>query len=65
MALRNITRKLLKSNSADGVYAPTGYASTLISGMAMYHLFKIPTGKGTLYNVPKDRSCSNPLEFKN
>ena len=64
MTLRNITRKMLKSNFADGVCAPTGCASSLISGMTMYRLFKIPTAKDTLYNVPKDRSCSNPFEFK-
>eukprot|EP00957_Ditylum_brightwellii_P098953 7538166-Ditylum_brightwellii.AAC.1 len=65
MTLRNITRKLLKSNLADGVCAPTGCASTLISEMTMYCLFKIPTGKDTLYQLPKDRICSNPLEFNN
>eukprot|EP00957_Ditylum_brightwellii_P075177 5712615-Ditylum_brightwellii.AAC.1 len=65
MTLRNITRKLLKSNLAGGVCAPTGCASTLKSGMTMYHLFKIPTGKDTLYKLPKDRICSNPLEFNN
>eukprot|EP00957_Ditylum_brightwellii_P093552 7123658-Ditylum_brightwellii.AAC.1 len=65
MTLRNITRKILKSNLADGVCTPTECASTLISGMTMYCLLKIPTGKDTLYKVPKDGSCSNPLEFKN
>eukprot|EP00957_Ditylum_brightwellii_P097605 7432791-Ditylum_brightwellii.AAC.1 len=49
MMLRNTTRKLLKSNLADGVCAPTGCASTLISGMTIYCLFKIPTGNDTLY----------------
>eukprot|EP00957_Ditylum_brightwellii_P184903 14082329-Ditylum_brightwellii.AAC.1 len=46
MTLRNITRKLLKSNLADGVCAQSGCASTLISGMTIYCLFKIPTRKG-------------------
>eukprot|EP00957_Ditylum_brightwellii_P025465 1925303-Ditylum_brightwellii.AAC.1 len=49
MRLRNITRKLLKSNLASGVCAPTGCASTLTSGTTMYCLFKIPTGKDILY----------------
>eukprot|EP00957_Ditylum_brightwellii_P150290 11445538-Ditylum_brightwellii.AAC.1 len=31
----------------------------------MYHLFKIPTGKDTLYKLPKDRICCNSLEFNN
>eukprot|EP00957_Ditylum_brightwellii_P156331 11899180-Ditylum_brightwellii.AAC.1 len=65
MKLRNITRKLLKSNLADGVYAPTGCESTHISGRTMYCLFNVPTGKDTLYKLPKDRICSNPLEFNN
>eukprot|EP00957_Ditylum_brightwellii_P000496 38230-Ditylum_brightwellii.AAC.1 len=65
MTLRNITRKLLKSNLADGVCAPTGCESTLISGMTMHHLFKIPTGKDKLFKPPKDMNCSNPLEFNN
>eukprot|EP00957_Ditylum_brightwellii_P064822 4918096-Ditylum_brightwellii.AAC.1 len=49
--LRNVTRKLLKSNLADGACAPIGCALTLISGMTMYCPFKIPTAKDTLYNI--------------
>eukprot|EP00957_Ditylum_brightwellii_P121581 9271996-Ditylum_brightwellii.AAC.1 len=65
MTLRNITRILLKSNLADGVCAPIGCTSTLLSGITMHHLFKIPTGKDTLLKPPKDMNCSTPLEFNN
>ena len=61
--LRNVTRLLWGSNSADMASAPTGCAAALIDGKTHCRSCSIPTGT-KFYKPPTNLKSSDPLRLR-
>eukprot|EP00984_Skeletonema_dohrnii_P031047 scaffold23084_cov153-Skeletonema_dohrnii-CCMP3373.AAC.2 len=62
--IRNMTRKIHKSNRADIAVAPTGCAASHIHGSTTCRTFFIPTGKKQYKKPPENRTVTNASEYK-
>mmetsp|Transcript_10254 Transcript_10254/g.15492 ORF Transcript_10254/g.15492 Transcript_10254/m.15492 type:complete len:241 (+) Transcript_10254:654-1376(+) len=61
--IRNMTRKIHKSNRADLACAPTGCAASLIDGSTTCRSFSIPTGK-KYKKAPENRAVTNVSQYR-